>query len=95
MADERKCTVVMDRKEYDDTVKELLGDELTYKVLKKDPTKRTERDMNGMLLKKKREGTIGEKLYRYLHSSDGLPPRFYGWPKFTRTEIRCIINRDS
>ena len=80
-ADKGNCTVVMDRKDYDDKVKELLGDESTYKVLKKDPTKKTERDMNGILLKMKREGTIGEKLYRHLHSSDGLPPRFYGLPK--------------
>ena len=80
-ADKGNCTVVMDRKDYDDKVKELLGDELTYKVLKKDPTKKTERDMNGILLKMKQEGTIGEKLYRHLHSSDGLPPRFYGLPK--------------
>ena len=39
-ADKGNCTVVMDRKDYDDKVKELLGDESTYKVLKKDPTKK-------------------------------------------------------
>ena len=45
----------MDRKDYDDKVKEL-GDELTYKVLKKDPTEKTKRDMNGIALKMKRGG---------------------------------------
>ena len=86
MADKGNCTVIMDRKDYDEKVKGLLGDESTYKVLKKDPTKKTERDMNGILLKMYREGTIRENLYRRLHSSDGLPPRFYGLPKSTRTD---------
>ena len=86
--------MVMDRKDYDDKVKELLGDESTYKVLKKDPTKKTGRDMNGILLKMKREGTIGEKLYRHLHSSDGLPPRFYGLPKIHKNgnPLRPIVS---
>ena len=52
----------MDRKDYDEKVKELLGDESTYKILIKDPTKKTERDMNGILLKTYREGTIRENL---------------------------------
>ena len=75
-------------------VKELLGDESTYKVLKKDPTRKTERDMNGILLKMKREGTIGEKLYRHLHSSDGLPPRFYGLPTIQKNgnPLRPIVS---
>ena len=75
-------------------MKELPGDELTYKVLKKDPTKKTERDMNGILLKMKREGTIGEKLYRHLHSSDGLPYRFYGLPKIHKNgnPLRPIVS---
>ena len=93
-ADKGNCTVVMDRKDYDEKVKELLGDESTYKVLKKDPTKKTERDMNGILLKMKREETIGENLYKRLHSSDGLPPRFYGLPKVHKNgcPLRPIVS---
>ena len=41
-ADKGNCTVVMDRKDYDDKVKELLGDELTYKVLKIQQNRRKE-----------------------------------------------------
>ncbi|XP_068756315.1 uncharacterized protein [Montipora capricornis] len=37
--------------------------------------------MNGILPEMKREETIGENLYKRLHSSDGLPTRFYGLPK--------------
>ena len=50
--------------------------------------------MNGILLKKKREGMIGEKLYRHLHSSDGLPPRFYGLPKIHKNgnPLRPIVS---
>ena len=93
-ADKGNCTVVMDRKDYHEKVKELLGDESTYKVLKKDPTKKTERDMNGILLKMKREETIGENLYKRLHSSDGLPPRFYGLPKVHKNgcPLRPIVS---
>ena len=40
-ADKGNCTVVMDCKDYDDKVKELLGDELTYKVLRLPYTFRT------------------------------------------------------
>ena len=36
------CTVVMDREDYDDKVKELLGDESTYKVLKIQQKRRKE-----------------------------------------------------
>ncbi|XP_068716947.1 uncharacterized protein [Montipora capricornis] len=84
----------MDRKDYDEKVKELLGDVSTYKVLKKVPTKKTERDMNGILLKMKREETIGENLYKRLHSSDGLPPRFYGLLKVHKNgcPLRPIVS---
>ena len=93
-ADKGNCTVIMDRKDYHDKVKELLGDESTYKVLKKDPTKKTERDINGILLKIFREGISGKIFYRCLHSSDGLPPRFYGLPKIHKNgyPLRPIVS---
>ena len=37
-ADKGNCTVVMDRKDYDDKVQQMLSDQGTYKVLDKDPT---------------------------------------------------------
>ena len=37
-ADKGKATVIMDTAEYEEKVKEMLGDEKVYNVLKKDPT---------------------------------------------------------
>ena len=50
--------------------------------------------LNGILLKMKREETIGENLYKRLHSSDGLPPRFYGLPKVHKNgcPLRPIVS---
>ena len=45
-ADKGNFTVVMDRKDYDDKVQQMLSDQRTYKVLDKDPTQRTERKLN-------------------------------------------------
>ena len=94
-SDKGNCTVVMDRSDYDSKVRSLLNDEKTYKVLKKDPTAKIERDLNRMLLRLKRENKIDETLYKYLHSSDGLPPRFYGLPKVHKPEFplrpNCIL----
>ena len=80
-ADKGNCTVVMDRKDYDKKVQQMLNDHKTYKILDKDPTQRTERKLNEKLVKLKREDKISDSLYKKLRSSDGLPPRLYGLPK--------------
>ena len=59
----------------------MLSDHKTYKVLKKDPTRCTERRLNAQLLKLKKDEKIFESLYLQLRSSDGVSPRFYGLPK--------------
>lgn len=80
-ADKGNCTVVMDRKDYDDKVQQMLNDQRIYKVLDKDPTQRMERKLNEKLANLKRENKISDSLYNKLCSSDGLPLRFYGLPK--------------
>ena len=79
--DKGNCTVVMDRKDYDDKVQQMLSDQRTYKVLDKDPTQRTERKLNEKFANLKRDNKISDSLYNKLRSSDGFPPRFYGFPK--------------
>ena len=78
-ADKGNCTVVMDRKDYDDKVQQMLSNQRTYKVLDKDPTQRTERKLNEKLANLKRDNKISDSLYNKLRSSDGLPPRFFLW----------------
>ena len=93
-ADKGNCTVVMDRKDYDDKVQQMLNDQRTYKVLDKDPTQRTERKLNEKLANLKRENKISDSLYKRLRSSDGLPPRFYGLPKIHKPgfPLRPIVS---
>ena len=93
-ADKGNCTVVMDRKDYDDKVQQMLSDQGTYKVLDKDPTQRTERKLNEKLANLKRENKISDSLYNKLRSSDGLPPRFYGLPKIHKPgyPLRPIVS---
>ncbi|XP_068704205.1 uncharacterized protein [Montipora foliosa] len=80
-ADKGNCTVVMDQKDYDEKVQQILNDQKTYKVLDKDSTQRTERKLNEKLANLKREDKINDNLYKKLRSCDGLPPRFYDLQK--------------
>ena len=93
-ADKGNCTVVMDRKDYDDKVQKMLKDQRTYKVLDKDPTQRTEKKLNEKLANLKRENKISDSLYKRLCSSDGLPPRFYGLPNIHKPgfPLRPIVS---
>ena len=66
---------------------DLLDNRNTYSLLKNDPTKTTECKLNKILLELKKSEKISESLYKRLHSSDGLPPRFYGLPKIHKPQI--------
>ena len=78
---------VMDKHQYSEKALSLLNDGNTYSFLKSDPTSKTQRKLNNMLLDLKKAGIINEDLYRMLYSSDGLSPRFYGLPKIHKTGI--------
>ena len=65
----------------------LLNDRNTHSILKYDPTSKTQRKLNKMLLDLKKAGITNEDLYRMLYNSDGLTPRFYGLPKIHKTAI--------
>ena len=92
-ADKGKCVVLMDTDDYN-KASDLLDNRNTYSQLKNDPTKTTERKLNKILLELKKSEKISESLYKRLHSSDGLPPRFYGLPKIHKPQIplRPIIS---
>ena len=77
-------TVVMNRKDYNDKAKQILSNQKTYKVLKKDPTQGTERRLNAKLQKLKREKNITENLYHQLQSFQmGYPQDSTGCPRYT------------
>ena len=60
-ADKGNYPVVMDRADYNNKVQNLVKDSKTYKVLKRDPTKKTERELNYMLLDLHREEILNWK----------------------------------
>ena len=86
-ADKGNCVVVMDKQQYHDKALSLLNDKSTYAVLNSDPTSKTQRKLNKMLLDLKKAGKISDSTYKMLYSSDGLCPRFYGLPKIHKLEI--------
>ena len=77
----------MDKHQYREKALSLLNDRNTYLILKSDPTSKTQRKLNKMLLDLKKAGIINEDLYRMLYCSDGLSPRFYGLPKILKMGI--------
>ena len=80
-ADKGKATVVMERADYDAKVGQMLNDENTYQLLKKDPTASLERKMNLQLLHLVRVGRLHNDVYLRLRSSAGRTPLLYGLPK--------------
>ena len=77
----------MDKQQYHDKALSLLNDKNTYAVLNSDPTSKTQRKLNKMLLDLKKAGRISDSTYKMLYSSDGLCPRFYGLPKIHKPGI--------
>ena len=77
----------MDKQQYHDKALSLLNDKSTYAVLNSDPTSKTQRKLNKMLLDLKKAGKISDSTYKMLYSSDGLCPRFYGLPKIHKLGI--------
>ena len=79
-ADKGNATVVLDSTDYDKKVKELLGDETSYSILKDDPTRTTERKLLNLLRDLKKNKQIPEDVYNDVRPSEGSskPARFYG-----------------
>lgn len=73
--------------QYDEKASSLLSDRNTYSILISDPTSKTQRKLNKMLLDLRKAGKISESTYKMLYSSDGLCPRFYGLPKIHKSGI--------
>ena len=57
-ADKGNCVVVMDKQQYHDKALSMLNDKSTYAVLNSDPTSKTQRNLNKMLIDLKKAGKI-------------------------------------
>ena len=86
--------MVLSKSDYDSKMMDLLGDEKTYRKLKKDPTPNQERKMNAKLLALKKDGSLPEPVYCRLHSSGGSVPLMYGLPKIHQpgVPLRPIVS---
>ena len=85
-ADKGNATVIMNRTDYDENVKEILSTS-TYRKLKNDPTASTERKVTKHLLGLRKSESLSANLYRRLHPSASTCPKFYGLPKIHKPDV--------
>ncbi|XP_044749314.1 uncharacterized protein LOC123310022 isoform X2 [Coccinella septempunctata] len=76
-SDKGNTTVVMYREEYTREVNNLLSDNHTYSILNKDPTKKTQDNINKFLITLKDEKMITETQYKELIRHNSTPPKLY------------------
>ncbi|KAI8522002.1 hypothetical protein Bbelb_017560 [Branchiostoma belcheri] len=86
-ADKGRCTVVLDREQYDRKVQDLLGDKDTYMPLKKDPTNKFKGKISSALKKLQTEGVLDRPTYLKLNPTTEQPPAFYGLPKIHKVSL--------
>ena len=86
-ADKGRATVVMDRSDYENKIKNILSDTKTYEPLKKDPTTTFKNKLINTLKEWKKEGRISQNLYRQIYPTSDQPPKFYGLPKIHKPDL--------
>ena len=86
-ADKWNATVVMERRDYDRKVRELLEDTSTYRKVPKDPTPTQESKISRKLRSLHNGKEITAKLYNRLRPSGSQPPRIYGLPKIHKESV--------
>ncbi len=88
-ADKGNATVILDADEYDSKVHDLLDDEKSYRVLKKDPTLATERKLLSLLRDLKKNKKVTEAFYNCVRPSEGSskPARLYGRVKLHKESV--------
>ena len=86
-ADKGRSTVIMEREEYRQKIKQLLDDRKTYLPLKKDPTSRYTTKLVDILKRLKAEGELDQQLYWRLYPTASDVPKFYGLPKVHKKDV--------
>ncbi|CAH1261457.1 SLC29A2 [Branchiostoma lanceolatum] len=83
----RRCTVVLDREQYDRKIQDLLGDKDTYKPLKRDPTTKFKREIIEALKKLETDEALDHVTYLKIKPKSEQPPAFYGLPKIHKQDV--------
>jgi len=93
-ADKGNITVALEKKHYINAMNESLKDANTYLMVKKNPIKNIERDLNNFLKIWLQKGYINKQQFFKLRSSDSLLPKAYGLPKIHKNNIflRIIVS---
>ena len=80
--------VVMDKKEYIQKAKELLGEQQqTYKTIPADPPNCQKNRLINLLKTIKAEGGIQDHVYQKMYPTAAEPPIFHGLPKIHKTGV--------
>jgi hypothetical protein len=93
-SDKGKCTVVMNKCDYERKTLDLLNDESTYERILHDPTKRLQRKLTKDLNDLRVNHIITDEEYRRMKPDDSVLPLFYGQPKIHKPDVplRPIIS---
>ncbi|KAI8510763.1 hypothetical protein Bbelb_116790 [Branchiostoma belcheri] len=86
-ANKGRCTVVLDREQYDRKVQDLLGNKDTYMPLKKDPTNKFKVKISTALRKLQNEGVLDRATYLKLNPTTEQSPAFYGLPEVHKQSV--------
>ena len=86
-SDKGNKTVVMYKDDYNNKMKELVQDRMTYKTIREDPTQKLIRENNKLVnkLHKQQQITFAEK--QKLYCSAAQAPRLYGLPKIHKPSV--------
>lgn len=85
-ADKGNCTVVMDKSQYDEKVKDLLHTD-AYKPINQDPTIKIENKLQRLWRTMKNKYNMPYKEYIKVYPSGSTTPRFYGLPKIHKPHV--------
>jgi len=93
-ADKGNATVAQDRVFYNNKILDLLNDNNTYSVIKKNPILKIERELNSFLKNWLTKRFISKKEYYFMHLRDSILPKAYGLPKIHKQNIpfRIIVS---
>lgn len=91
-ADKGRSTVILNREEYNNNMKEIFKDEALFEPIKKDPTKKIESDIAEIL--KPLQEELGKSVKRDLTPKYSKPPHAFGQPKIHKLNnpLRPIIS---
>ena len=91
-ADKGNSIVVMNRTDYQNQVTKMLEDTMVYKHItdkRRNPTTKTELELEKILKDLKRSENLTEKEYWQLKPFDSSPATFYGLPKVHKVPLVC------